>query len=194
MSRSARRQPSLRGTGRRAGAESSNRAVADYLQSHGYVESLDAFRREATLTADSDADKKFAGLLEKKWTSVLRLQKKVIELETKLAEAEKEFIHGAPTRDKRSPAEWIPRPPEKFSLTGHRAPITRVIFHPSWSILASCSEDATIKLWDYESGDFEKTLKGHTDAVQDLAFDAAGKILASCSADMTIKLWDFSTN
>jgi hypothetical protein len=49
-----------------------------------------------------------------------------MELESKLQEAEKEFIEGAPTRNKRSPTEWIPRPPEKFSLSGHRATINRV--------------------------------------------------------------------
>jgi platelet-activating factor acetylhydrolase IB subunit alpha len=49
-----------------------------------------------------------------------------MELEAKLSEAEKEFIEGAPTRNKRSPTEWIPRPPEKFNLSGHRATINRV--------------------------------------------------------------------
>lgn len=49
-------------------------------------------------------------------------------------------------REKRQPAEWIPRPPERFALTGHRAPITRVVFHPVWSVMASCSEDSTIKV------------------------------------------------
>lgn len=33
------------------------------------------------------------------------------------------------------------------------------------------------QIWDYETGDHEKTLKGHTDAVQDLSFDHTGKIL-----------------
>lgn len=51
----------------------------------------------------------------------------------------------------------------------------------------SCS----VQVWDYETGDFERTLKGHTDSVQDISFDQSGKLLASCSADMTIKLWDF---
>lgn len=69
-----------------------------------------------------------------------------MELESKLSEAEKEFIEGAPTRGKRSPSEWIPRPPEKYSLTGHRAPINRVIFHPVFSLIVSASEDATIKV------------------------------------------------
>ena len=34
-----------------------------------------------------------------------------------------------------------------------------------------------VQIWDYESGDHEKTLKGHTDSVQDLAFDHTGKLL-----------------
>ena len=43
--------------------------------------------------------------------------------------------------------------------------------------MVTASEDATVKVWDYETGDFERTLKGHTDAVQDLSFDHTGKIL-----------------
>lgn len=104
----------------------SNQAIADYLGSNGYSESLEAFRKEADLNGETE--KKFGGLLEKKWTSVIRLQKKVMELEAKLSEAEKEVIEGAPSKAKRSPGEWIPRPPEKFSLSGHRASITRVGF------------------------------------------------------------------
>uniref|UniRef100_A0A1I7X8G4 WD_REPEATS_REGION domain-containing protein n=1 Tax=Heterorhabditis bacteriophora TaxID=37862 RepID=A0A1I7X8G4_HETBA len=181
------------------------------------------------------------GMLEKKWTSVLRLQKKVNDLETKLAETEKEISHGAPSsfkkillllnsvffwtscnivftvnylfslmwkylREKRQPSEWIPRPPERFALTGHRMPVTKVVFHPVWSVMASCSEDSTIKIWDFESGEFERSLKGHTDSVQDIAFDKTGKMLGlylmyicffkfsikiSCSADISIKVWEF---
>ncbi|XP_069964985.1 lissencephaly-1 homolog isoform X3 [Bactrocera oleae] len=169
--------------------EELNQAIADYLGSSGYSESLDVFRKEADVSTENE--KKFSGLLEKKWTSVIRLQKKVMELEAKLSEAEKEVIEGAPTKTKRSPGEWIPRPPEKFSLTGHRASITRVAFHPIFGLMVSSSEDATIKIWDFETGEYERTLKGHTDSVQDVAFDAQGKLLVSCSADLSIKLWDF---
>lgn len=45
--------------------------------------------------------------------------------------------------------------------------------------MVTSSEDATVKVWDYETGDFEKTLKGHTDAVQDVAFDHTGKFLGN---------------
>jgi len=171
--------------------EDLNKAIADYMLSNGYNETLDAFKREADMPGD--VNKKYDGLLEKKWTSVIRLQKKVNELEAKLTEAEKEFISGAPSREKRTPSEWIPRPPEKYSLNGHRAPVNRVLFHPIFSIMISASEDATLKVWDFETGDYERTLKGHTDSVQDVAFDNGGKLLVSCAADMSIKLWDFTT-
>lgn len=171
--------------------EELNKAIADYLCSNGYMDALDAFKKDSDMPGE--IEKKYSGLLEKKWTSVIRLQKKVMDLEMKLAETEKEYIAGAPTRDKRSPTEWIPRPPEKYALSSHRAPVTRVIFHPVFSLMVSSSEDATIKVWDYETGDYERTLKGHTDSVQDIAFDSTGKVLVSCSADMTLKLWDFQT-
>ncbi|EGD81139.1 arginyl-tRNA synthetase [Salpingoeca rosetta] len=57
--------------------------------------------------------------------------------------------------------------------------------------LGSCS--ILPKVWDFESGEFERTLKGHTKAVNNLAFDKEGRMLASCSADTTIKLWNFET-
>ncbi|KAB7494522.1 Lissencephaly-1-like protein [Armadillidium nasatum] len=164
--------------------EELNKAIADYLASNGYMDALEAFKAETDMPGE--IDRKFAGLLEKKWTSVT-------ELERKLEEYQREITDGAPTRDKRSPNEWIPRPPEKFCLSGHRAPVTKVIFHPKYSLLVSSSEDATIKVWEFETGDYEKTLKGHTDSVQDIAFDHSGKILASCSADMSVKLWDFDS-
>ena len=55
--------------------------------------------------------------------------------------------------------------------------------------MISASEDATLKIWDFETGDYERTLKGHTDCVQDVAFDNSGKLLASCAADMSIKVY-----
>lgn len=70
----------------------------------------------------------------------------VMDLESKLVEAEKEVNAGAPTRGNRSPTEWIPRPPERYELKGHRSPITKVLFHPLYSLLVSASEDATIKV------------------------------------------------
>lgn len=79
----------------------------------------------------------------------------VMELESKLNEAKEEITLGGPVSQKRDPKEWIPRPPERYALSGHRSPVTRVIFHPVFSVMVSASEDATIKVsaaacWEWE--------------------------------------------
>lgn len=170
--------------------EELNKAICDYLQQCGYSQTLDKFKEEADIAGVGDMEKKFVNLLEKKWTSVIRLQKKVMELESRLKDTEDEIKSGS-SRKAANVEDWIPRAPEKYRLSGHRSPITKVLFHPVYSIVLSASEDASIKIWDFETGDYEKTLKGHTDSVQDLAFDNSGHVLASCSADMSIKIWDF---
>jgi platelet-activating factor acetylhydrolase IB subunit alpha len=52
--------------------------------------------------------------------------------------------------------------------------VNNVSFHPEFSQLASSSDDATVKLWDIESGKFESTLKGHTGNVNFVTFDPTG--------------------
>jgi platelet-activating factor acetylhydrolase IB subunit alpha len=61
-----------------------------------------------------------------------------------------------------------------------------------FSSLASGSEDYTIKIWDWELGELERTMRAHTKAVLDVDFGGprGGTLLASCSSDLTIKLWD----
>ena len=49
-----------------------------------------------------------------------------------------------------------------------------VAFHPKIPVVVSGSEDATIRAWDYESGEHERTLKGHTGVVNAVDFDPAG--------------------
>ena len=95
-------------------------------------------------------------------------------------------------RRNHDPLTWLPRAPARHSLTSHRLPVTCVAFHPIFSSLASGSEDTTIKIWDWELGELERTVKGHTKAVLDVDYGGprGGTLLASCSSDLTIKLWD----
>ena len=89
--------------------------------------------------------------------------------------------------------DGLPREPEKYTLQGHRGKITKLVLHPFYNIVASASEDATIRLWDYDSGEQERALKSHTGIVNFLAFNPNGKQLASCSTDLSIKLWNLET-
>ena len=57
-------------------------------------------------------------------------------------------------------------------------------------LLASASEDMTIKLWDPASGALRHTLEDHSGPFGSVAFSMDGRLLASASWDNTVKLWD----
>ena len=80
-------------------------------------------------------------------------------------------------------------------LQGHDNLISSVTFAPQHikdCLLASGSDDNTIKLWN-DQGECLKTLRGHEAWVYSVAFSPQGKILASGSRDNTVKLWDWRT-
>jgi len=118
-----------------------------------------------------------------------------MELETKITQMKDEEgnNNNRPGKSKGN-GDNLPRPPEVHTLAGHRDNITAVKFHPVYSLVVSASLDATIKVWDYETGEFERTLKGHTNSVQSIDFDHTGNLLVSSSGDLTIKIWDFQTH
>ena len=70
-----------------------------------------------------------------------------MELQTKLEQTTKEAASGGfGPREKKDPAEWIPRGPERVTLHGHRMGITRVLFHPQYNVIVTASEDSQIKV------------------------------------------------
>lgn len=145
-----------------------------------------------------------------------------MDLESRLAQALEEVSHLAhlpPGTSKRANPEWLPRAPAKHTLAGHRGAVTAISFHPVFSNLVTASDDATMKIWDWETGEVERTLKGHTRTVTDCEFDSKGKNLGasldkktiyrlscpiclsiprliispttvSCSYDLFVKLWN----
>lgn len=127
---------------------------------------------------------------------MVRLQKKIMDLEAKSHQLQHDLDNATPTslaaRKNHDPTTWLPRAPARHTLQSHRQPVTCLAFHPLFSSLASGSEDCTIKIWDYELGELERTLKSHTKAVLDVDFGGprGNTLLASCSSDLTIKLWD----
>jgi WD40 repeat protein len=84
-------------------------------------------------------------------------------------------------------------------LRRHEDWVNSVAFNPDGRILASASEDRTIKLLDVTTGEELRTLKkgwwqkGHLAPVRTVAFSPDGRILASGSDDNTIKLWNVRT-
>ncbi|MFB2895498.1 TIR domain-containing protein [Aerosakkonemataceae cyanobacterium BLCC-F50] len=73
-------------------------------------------------------------------------------------------------------------------FSGHQATVFTVAVSPDGQMIASGSDDNTVKLWNRD-GKLLKTLTDHKDSVYSVAFSPDGKLMASASVDKTIKLW-----
>ena len=76
----------------------------------------------------------------------------------------------------------------KADFSGHSDTINSVSMSLDRKILASASDDKTVKLWSRE-GKFLNQLS-HDDKVNSVSFSTDNKILASASDDKTVKLWN----
>lgn len=76
-------------------------------------------------------------------------------------------------------------------LAGHTEKVNAVDFSNDNSLLASASDDDTIRLWSIPDGEELKVLEGHSDDVRDIDFDKLGVGLASASSgeDNTVRIW-----
>jgi len=84
-------------------------------------------------------------------------------------------------------------------IVGHSGPVLDFEFNPfNDNVIASASEDQTIKLWAIPEGGLTQNindpivdLHGHSKKVTLLRFNpTAGNVLLSASSDETVKLWD----
>jgi|SRR5579872_4660521 len=80
------------------------------------------------------------------------------------------------------------------TLEGHEGQVREVAFSPDGKLLASCSDDHTVKLWDVASRKELGTLAGHTAEVYALCFSPDGKTLASAgnARDGFVRIWNLS--
>ncbi|MDJ0595530.1 MAG: AAA-like domain-containing protein [Pleurocapsa sp. MO_226.B13] len=77
---------------------------------------------------------------------------------------------------------------ERNSLEGHGDRIWSVAWSPDGQLMASPSQDGTVKLWS-RNGQLILTLTERKDKVTGASFSPDGKLLATASEDGTAKVW-----
>lgn len=77
----------------------------------------------------------------------------------------------------------------------HQGPINDVCFHPSRSFLASCSQDATIKFFEYSRSSTKRAFRTIRESanVRSIDFHPSGDYLLAGTADPLVRLYDCSS-
>jgi WD40 repeat protein/serine/threonine protein kinase len=78
------------------------------------------------------------------------------------------------------------------TLGAHSNSVLDAVFSPKGDLLATCSEDRTVKLWDVVRRRKIATLP-HEQSVRTAVFLAEGKALATASADGLLRVWDLES-
>jgi hypothetical protein len=82
---------------------------------------------------------------------------------------------------------------QQSALGGHTGAVNALAFSPDRALLASASDDTTVRLWNPADGTEVATLEGHDAPVLALAFSPDGTQIASASSDGAILLWDVAS-
>lgn len=190
-----------------------NKAVIQYL-SPLLSEENDSTLKKLTeileVSEDSISEGIIPNYLEKKWSTVLRLQKKIIDLEAEIGNLRSAMDsqypnNGGNTYTSKDKINWIPNSCSKTYTTQTTQLVHTVAIHPALpTIMCGCS-DGSIIIWNLSNDENlipDRIIKAHTRAVNmikwsEIPIDITNSdnsqpkyILASSSADLSIKIWD----
>lgn len=81
----------------------------------------------------------------------------------------------------------------RWKLVGHTAAVSSAKFSPDGELIATCSDDASIRLWSGHNGEYKATLLGHVQGISDITWSPDGRFLVSGSDDKTVRIWDIES-
>lgn len=165
-------------------------SIAHQLKGHGHWVNVLALNTDAVIRSgafDHEKDQVFASKKEAHLHAKQRFDKVIQRSETE------RLISGS---DDNTMFLWTPlrEGPSSSSkqvarLTGHQGIVFHIAFSPDGSLVASCSADKSVKLWNAITGAFMFTFRGHVAAVYHVSWSLDSRLLVSGSRDSTLKLW-----
>ena len=80
-----------------------------------------------------------------------------------------------------------------LTVEGHRGGVWAVAVTPDGRRVVSGSEDSSLRVWKFETGEPLHTLAGHTGSVRAVAVTPDGRRVVSGADDNTLRVWDLET-
>lgn len=84
------------------------------------------------------------------------------------------------------------RPTAERNIRAHEKDINHICVAPNDLVIATSSQDRTVKIWTARDLTLAGTLRGHKRGVMASAFSPINRSLITCSADRTLKMWSIS--
>lgn len=81
----------------------------------------------------------------------------------------------------------------KWTVLAHDKDVNAIAVSPDAQVIATGSQDKTVKLWDAGKGTLRFTCKGHRRGIWAISFSHVDRVVASGSGDATIRLWSVQT-
>ncbi|WPK26552.1 hypothetical protein PUMCH_003910 [Australozyma saopauloensis] len=154
--------------------------------------------------------------LEKKWSTVLRLQKKILDLENEVNSYKVLIEAGAGNLSGSSGAggdfsgknrlNWLPSASTIQLPTLSTQTVNSVAVHPLLPVVAAGCSDGSLLAWNLAAEDHvggQKQIAAHTRGINRVRWsvlpidltrvNSEQYVLASCSLDLTIKIWEGDT-
>lgn len=179
-----------------------NNAILNYLRPLVPTETINLLQKSLNINEITNDNQ----LLQKKWSAIIKLQKKIIDLETQLnhISSVKLVTHdptntAAPTTNNLLKFNWLPSNVRK--TLNNSSSITSISVHPSLPVFVSGAIDGTFTVWNLlDLTQPVKQIQAHSKSLNNLAispdpldFNDNNHVLVTCGSDLFIKIWDLKT-
>ncbi|KAH3678389.1 hypothetical protein WICMUC_001406 [Wickerhamomyces mucosus] len=176
--------------------EDLNNSILNYLKPLISPSVLSNLQSELQISSIKDDNE----LLVKKWNAILRLQKKVVDLEQKLELSTKQITAKLLNEDSSlTKFYWIPSRLKK--TLNNNSVVTSTDIHPKLPFIVNAGSDGTFTIWNYlDLTQPQSTTQAHPKQINDLAispkpleFNENSHVLVTASSDLFVKVWDLKT-